>query len=205
MILNKKNIIKKNGFTLVEILFTISIFIVVFSTLTLFAKNIWTYSTFISGGLENVDTSRNALKMMASEIRTASQADTGAYTISQATNTSFSFYSDINGDGLKEKVRYFLENGSIKKGVIKPTGLILSYVQSNEILTTVASYITNSSIFYYFDENYDGTTEPLSSPINVSSIRLVKIIITMDKDVNRPPAPMTMTTQVSIRNLKDNL
>jgi prepilin-type N-terminal cleavage/methylation domain-containing protein len=201
-----KNILRKNnsGFTLVEILFTISIFVVVFSTLTLFAKNIWTYSAFISGGLENVDASRNALKTMTTEIRTASQAENGSYLVSQATSSSFSFYSDINMDGLKEKVRYFLDNGSIKKGVIKPTGTPYSY-NSTETITTMASYITSSSIFYYYDENYDGTTAPLSFPINIPNIRLVKIVVTMDKDINRSPAPATMTTQVSIRNLKDNL
>jgi len=193
------------GFTLVEIIFTVSIFVVVFSTLTLFSKNIWTYSTFISNGLDNVDTSRNALKIMVAEIRTASQADTGAYVINQANDTAFSFYSDINNDGLKEKIRYFLSNGSIKKGAIIPTGSPLSYNPSNEIITTIASYITSSSIFAYYDKNYDGTSQPLSSPVDIAEIRLVKITITMDKDINKPPVPVTMTTQVSIRNLKDNL
>jgi type II secretory pathway pseudopilin PulG len=203
MNINKKN--KMDGFTLVEVLFTISIFIVVFSTLALFARNIWTYSTFISGGLDNVDTSRNALKIMVSEIRTAEQAETGAHMIEQATGSIFSFYSDINGDGLKEKVKYFLENGSIKKSVIQPSGSPVSYNIANETISTMASHITNTSIFNYYDENYDGTSQPLAFPINIPDIRLVKITITMDKDANRPPSPMTLTSQVSVRNLKDNL
>lgn len=203
--MNKDRENKNSGFTLVEIIFTISIFVVVFFTLTLFSKNIWTFSTFISNGLDNIDTSRNALKMMVAEIRTASQADTGAYIISEASDTTFSFYSDINNDGLKEKVRYFLDNELIKKGVITPMGSPLSYNSANEIITTVASYIINSSIFSYYDKDYDGTSESLSLPVDIAEVRLLKITITMDKDVNKSPAPVTITTQVSIRNLKDNL
>jgi len=36
-------------------------------------------------------------------------------------------------------------------------------------------------------------------------VRLVRITIKIDEDPNRPPAALTSTTQVSIRNLKDNL
>jgi len=36
-------------------------------------------------------------------------------------------------------------------------------------------------------------------------VRLVKITIVIDKDPQTPPGPMTLTTQISIRNLKDNL
>jgi type II secretory pathway pseudopilin PulG len=196
---------KNNAFTLIEILFSVSILVLVLIAATLFEKNIFGYNTFISNGLEDIDAGRAALKIMTAEIRTAGQADTGAYVINQANATTFSFYSDINSDGLKEKVRYFLENGSLKKGVIKPSGSPLSYNSSNEVITTIVPYVTNTAIFDYYDENYDGTTPPLSTPLNIPAIRLVKITVVMDKDPNRPPTPETMTTQVSIRNLKDNL
>jgi len=200
---NKKKLV--HGFTLIEILFSISILIIVLTAITLFAKNVWEYNMFISSGLEDTDAARTAFKTITAEIRTAGSADTGSYTISQANATTFSIYSDINSNGLKERVRYFLENGSLKKGVIEPTGSPLSYNPSNEIITTIIPHIINASIFNYYDENYDGTTSSLPSPINIPVIRLVKITIIIDKDPNKPPSPITMTTQVLIRNLKDNL
>jgi len=45
----------------------------------------------------------------------------------------------------------------------------------------------------------------LGSPVDVSSVRLVKMNITIDRDPNRSPTPINVTTQVVIRNLKDNL
>ena len=60
-------------------------------------------------------------------------------------------------------------------------------------------------IFDYYDTNYDGTTAPLAQPVSAIAVRLVKITLIIDKNSLRPPAPITMTTQVSMRNLKDNL
>ena len=188
-----------------ETLFGVAIFILIVVVLTLFSKNVWIYNTFISEGLDSTDAGRLVLKNMVSEIRTASTADTGAYMINQATASSFTFYSNIDNDAQKEKIRYFLNGSQLQKGVIKPTGSPLSYNPLNEKISTLMSNVTNVSIFSYYDKNYDGTTAELSSPVNISSVRLVKITLIMDKDPNRAPAPATFSTQVSIRNLKDNL
>ncbi|MFA6077194.1 MAG: prepilin-type N-terminal cleavage/methylation domain-containing protein [Candidatus Paceibacterota bacterium] len=202
---NTKNKKSMRGFTLIEILVSVAIFAVIIGVLTLFSRNVWIYNTFISSGFNNSDVGRQLLKTMVSEIRTASTADTGAYIISAATASSFTFYSDIDNDGLKEKVRYFLTGTTLQKGVIKPTGSPLTYNALNENISTLANNITSASIFDYYDKNYDGTTAPLTFPVDIPAIRLIKIIITMDQDPNRPPTPMTLSTQVSLRNLKDNL
>lgn len=196
---------KKRAFTLVETLFGVAIFTMIIGVFTLFSRNVWVYNSFVSARLSDANTSRQTLKTMMAEIRTASVAETGAYTINQAGASSFTFYSDIDGDGLKEKVRYFLTGPTLQKGVIKPTGSPLTYNSLNEKISILAENIISTSIFNYYDENYDGTTAPLSSPVNIPAIRLIKITITTDKDPNRSPTPMTFSTQVSIRNLKDNL
>ncbi len=193
------------GFTLIETLFGISIFILIVMLLTLFSRNVWIYNSIITGGLTDTDAGRQVLKTLTSEIRTASTADTGAYVINLATATAFTFYSDIDNDGLKEKIRYFLSGTSFQKGVIKPTGSPLSYNPANEKISTLVDKLANSILFEYYDRNYDGTGAALSSPINIPSIRLLKVTIVLDGDPNRSPTPMTFSTQISIRNLKDNL
>lgn len=194
----------KRGFTLVETLFGIAIFILILGALSLLSRNTWIYNAFIGGELESLNAGRATLKVMAAEIRTASDGNNGAYAISLASPTSFTFYSDIYDNGLKEKVRYFLNGTTLQKGVIIPTGSPLSYT-GTEIITTLISNITNSSIFEYYDTDYDGMTASLPLPVDVSSIRLVKITLLIDQDPNRSPTPLTFSTQVSLRNLKDNL
>lgn len=193
------------GFTLVETLFGVSIFILISLVLTLFARNIFFYNSFITLGLSGVEEGKNALKTIVAEIRTASSGSNGVYPISQATATSFIFYSDINNDGLKERVRYFLNGSLLQKGVVVPTGSPLDYNLASEVITTLVSNVTNASIFSYYNSSYAGTTSALSFPVDISVVRLVKITITTDKDPNRPPASRTFSTQVSLRNLKDNL
>lgn len=201
----KKNYFnKQKGFTLVETLLVAAILIFIVGVLTLFSRNIWFYNTFISGSLESINEGRAALKIMTAEIRTASSGNNGSYAISAASSTSFTFYSDIDDDGLKERVRYFLNGTRLQKGVLKPTGSPLGYT-GTESVTTLVSNVTNASLFNYYDENYEGTTAALSSPINVGAVRLVKITITIDKDINKDPAPATLSTQISMRNIKDNL
>lgn len=194
-----------SGFTLLEIIFGISIFVIIMGAITLFSRNVWIYNSFISAGLGDADNARRALKTMTAEIRTASAADTGSYAISLATTTAFTFYADIDSDGLKERVRYFLSGSLLQKGITKPTGSPLSYNPINEKISTVVTNITSNSVFNYYDKNFDGTTPPLGTPVNIASIRLVKITITIDRDPNRAPVPTTFSTQISIRNLKDNL
>lgn len=203
MINNKKNKLIY-GFTIVETLFGISIFILIVLAVTLFSRNVWVYNSSISSSLTNANAGREAIKKISHEIRTASPSNIGTYPISLANSSSFTFYSDIDGDGLKEKVRYFFSGNILKKGIIKPTGSPLNY-NGTEVLSTVMSNVINTSIFEYYDKNYSGTENPLSSPVDISSIRLVKITITVDEDPNRPPSAMTFSTQISMRNLKDNL
>lgn len=205
----KKNInnlkVSSSGFTLVEILFSISVFILIMLALTLLGRNIFIYNSFISTGLSDIDAGRKAIKTMTAEIRTASAANTGAYAISQATGTTFTFYSDIYDNGLKERVRYFLNGSLLQKGVTIPTGSPLAYDLATEKVTTLLSNVTNTTVFNYYDKNYDGTSTALAFPVDVSAVRLIKINITVDKDPNRPPAPTIFSTQISLRNLKDNL
>jgi len=201
----KNTIHNQKGFTLMELMIGVSIFVLIMGVLTMFSRNIWIYSSYVSTGLSDANNGRSTLKTMVSEIRTASTADTGAYIIAQATATAFTFYSDIDNDGLKERVRYFLNGTQLQKGTLKPTGSPLTYVTANEKITTLIPSVTNSTIFNYYDENYDGTTSALTTPINIPLVRLVKITINIDKDPNRAPVTTTFSTQVSIRNLKDNL
>jgi prepilin-type N-terminal cleavage/methylation domain-containing protein len=203
-----RNIFKQNkGFTLIEIIVTIGIFSVIMGAVSLFSRDIFYYNNIFSGGLTSYDEAKKILQPVASEIRSASSSSLGGYSIEMADDNNFIFFTDIDGDGLKERVRYFLDNNTFKKGIIIPSGSPLQYLSINETITDVVNDIINDTIpiFTYYDTSYNGSSDPLSTPISISNIRLVKITLIIDADPNRPPAPMTVTTEVNIRNLKDNL
>lgn len=196
---------KKRGFSLVEILITLGIFSLIILALINFQINVFSQNTLISNSLNADSEMRSALKKIVAELRGAAQSDIGTYQIAAATKNSLTFFSDVDGDGHREQIRYFLNGSSLARGLIKPTGNPLAYVAGSETLTTLVHFIANPNqdIFAYYDQNYAGTsTLPLSEPINIPLLRLIKITLTVEADPLRPPAPLTLGSQVSIRSLK---
>ncbi len=204
------NSIKKNkfGFTVVEMLIAIFIITVVGIAVVNFQLDIFSLNKISNNNLIAQEDARKALKSMTAEIRSISQPITGSYAIAETATSSFTFYSNIDTDVSIEKIRYFLSGTTLKKGTIKPTGNPpLTYSPANETFKEVVHNIANatSSIFSYYNENYDGTSPSLPQPVDASLVRLVKINIIIDDNLLKSPSALNMTTQVSIRNLKNNL
>lgn len=196
----------ESGFTLIEAVIGAAVFFMVAVALYFLLADIIDFNRVISGNLWTQDQMRRVLRDFSSEARSTSPSDLGAYPIAEASDFSFIFYSNIDGDPLKEQIRYFLEGDVFKKGVIKPSGSPLVYDPANEEITVLVNNIVNDSvpIFNYYDSDYDGTTPPLSSPVDLPAIRLVKITV-IAENARKNSEPVVLTTQVSMRNLKDNL
>ena len=206
MKINHKKINYQAGFSLIEMIIVIFILTVIGLALVTFQINIFSLNKITGDNLTAEGEARQTLKTITAEIRTMSPSGMGAYAIAQLSTSSITFYSNIDNDSLIEKVRYFTVGSTLKKGVIKPSGNPLNYngtESTKELVHNIANATT--SIFSYYNANYDGTSAPLSAPVNPISVRLIKVNIIIDKDPLKSPPPLFMTTQVSIRNLKDNL
>ncbi|HEY5588595.1 MAG TPA: prepilin-type N-terminal cleavage/methylation domain-containing protein [Candidatus Paceibacterota bacterium] len=203
-----KIFIKKNrAFTLLEIIITMTIFSLIMGVVGYFARDIFKNENIFSNGLSTYDEARKVLQPISSEIRSASPSSLGAYPLEVIGDTNFIFFADINNDGLKERIRYYLSGSTLMKGVITPSGNPLQYLSGNEKITEIVHNVANGStpLFAYYDFNYNGNSLPLTQPVSIINVRLIKITLIIDADPNRPPAPVTVSTQISIRNLKDNL
>lgn len=198
---------KKSGFTLVETLVTVFVFSLIVAAMATFQTDVFQLNRYIQTGLNNQSEAKKLIKPFVNEVRSATPSNLGSYPLETVEPDEFSFYTDIDGDGLKEKVRYFLDGTDFQKGVISPDPVNFSYDPADEEIVKVIRDILPQQIFYYYDSNYDGTDEsdPLSEPVTPSDVRLVRVVLVIDSDPNEEPGPIEITTQVSIRNLKDNL
>ena len=201
---------KSIGFSMIELIIGISLLLMIGVAIWTFQKDIFSLNSTISDSVVAQDDVRRIFKTITSEIRSASASSIGGYSIDSATSTSFIFYSDINDNGIKERIRYFLDGNTLKKGIVEPSGNPIIYNLANEKISEIVHNIRNidnntAPIFSYYDTNYDGSTPPLADPVNILAIRLVKITVIVDQDTSKLPSAVTFTTQVSIRNLKDNL
>lgn len=196
------------AFTLVELVTTIAIFIVIMIAVSSFQYNVISYNRSSAVALTNATEAQAILKVIARELREASPSSNGAYPIDSAATSTLKFYTDIDGDGLKEQIRYFIATSTVSRGIIKPTGSPSVYNSASETLKILVTGVKNSSstpLFEYFPSTYTGTSTAMTYPLTITNIRLVRVNVTIDSDPNKAPLYRTFSTQVVLRNLKDNL
>ncbi len=201
---------KNTGLTLVEIIVTVGVFSIIAVAVTKFMRDTFYFQSIFTGGLTASDNARGILQPLSNEVRSMSPSSLGGYPIEQAVDNTFIFYADLDDDGYKERVRYQLSGTSLIKGVTKISNVgtaQVTYNTATETTTTVVRNIRNGSVpvFQYYDSSYDGTTGALVQPVSVTAIRLVKITFYIDVDTGRSPTQTVVTTQISLRNVKDNL
>lgn len=199
---------RSRGITLVEMVVAMSIFSVVGVIVAMFGRDIFSFNSFIQSDLNAQFEGRRAVVRMISEMREMSQSSLGAYPIATAGTSTLVFFSDIDADSVKEQVRYYIQGQQIIRGVIEPVGNPPVYNVGSMLTRTVISDIgngTSTPLFQYYDTGYAGTTTPLATPVDISSIRLIQINALVDSVSSRGNSQLMITSQVTPRNLKDNL
>ncbi len=202
----KKNFTK--GFSTTELLISLGIIALIFGGIANLQRDAFTLNFSLQGSLNAQLDARRLMKVMIAELRKTMPSATGSYPIESPSTTSVIFYSDVDSNGSVDRVRYFLSGSTIRKGVVAPSGSPLSYNLANEVVTTLINNVVSSStlpVFQYYPATYSGTSLPLPSPVDVPSIRLIKITVIIDNDPNKSPTQIIVTSSVSLRNLKDNL
>lgn len=208
MFLGKSYTKSNQGMTLTEILVTVSIIVIVMAAVGTFQYNVLNYNNSTQTRLTNIQDANNLLKTMARELRASASSANGSFAILTAATSSLTFFADIDNDGLTDQLRYYLATTTLYRGVTKPTGSPAVYNSAQESKKIVATGLVNSSttpIFEYFPATYTGTSTPMAYPLVLTSIRLVRVNLTIDSDPNKPPPAKIFSTQATLRNLKDNL
>lgn len=194
------------GFSLVEVIIATAIFTLFIGVVVQIFLTSNRSSLIIFDQLEAQGEARRALQDFTSAVRSATYSSVGGYPIESATTTQLIFFSNIDSDTLRERIRYFLVTTTLKRGVTKPSGVPMSYPAANEIITDAVHFIVNTStpIFSYYGQNYAGTSTPMKLPVDVSQIRMVGVKLVIDKSPSSSPAVLNVETQAEIRNLKNN-
>jgi len=197
-----------SGFTIIEVLVSVFVMSIIYVVATNFVINGLNIEKYVSQQNEAIVQSRKALVQMSGELREMVAADNGAYPIELAGDQEIIFYSDVDNDSNTERVRYFLDNTNLKRGITKPSGDPLTYNTNNEIITIFSEYIQNdnSPVFLYYNANYpqDTVGKPLSYPINKTAVRLIKISVLTNVDPSHLPDTRELHTAIELRNLKEN-
>ncbi len=195
------------GFTLFEVVLAMAIATSIIFVIAAFRRNLDQLQNFTSQKLQSRQDIDQTIQIMTAEIRSAGPSSAGAYPIETATSTSFIFYSDIDKDGLFERVRYSLGTSTIVKGVVHPSGNPLTYATSTEVVTTVVDNVVTTSspaLFAYYDLNYTGSQAPMTFPITVSQVRIVQFSFSANVNTSSSYSSEFFSQLVDIRNVRSN-
>jgi prepilin-type N-terminal cleavage/methylation domain-containing protein len=202
---------KKTGFTLIEAMIALAIFIFALGAVSGFLIYSYRAQKFSLAQALVTESARQGVKQLTKELREAIQSDSGQYLLESAQDFEVIFYSDIDQDDQVERIRYFLENEQLKKGVINPSGQPIDY-SGPEQVKTISSYLKNTSstpLFYFYDQTYAGqeTDLPLDSPVPgdiLDEISLVGIKMAIDVNPGRAPEILNIESKIQLRNTKQN-
>lgn len=198
-----------SGVTLIELLIAIAVIGIVMQGFTLLFIRTWNTNRFIlEMGLASAMAQRANNKLII-DLRGIQQSDHGAFPIVEATSSSLTIYSDIEDDGVVERVRYYLDQASdqLRVGITNPTTTQpVTYPTGDQETRVLARYVVNSTtepVFYYYNDDYPGdtTNNPLTLPTSLANIQLVKIRLLINIDPNRAPNNISTESFVDLRNL----
>ncbi len=206
-----KRVYKNNsdyrGMTLLEVAVVMGISLIVGLGATSFIILTFRNQRVLDDQLYGQKDARRVVSEIVNTIRTAEASSIGSYPIAEATTSSLIVYANIDGDSMRERIHYWLSGTDLKRGILKPSGNPLNY-SGQEQVTTLASYVRNASrgtpTFQYFTESYTGSEAAMSDPVSITNIRMVKIIIEIEKDQTKSPVPLRVESLTHIRNLKTN-
>ncbi|MDP3882573.1 MAG: prepilin-type N-terminal cleavage/methylation domain-containing protein [Candidatus Staskawiczbacteria bacterium] len=198
----------QKGFTLIEAVVVTAIVAVLMMAVSSMLVKVFSGSKQQYLALDNIDNARIASSRFVNEIRSAVPGVDGSSAISTADSDEIIFHTPDRGDNtLIDRVRYFIQDNVLYKGVIKPTGSPLAYTSSESISAVQPNLTMNGAdLFYYYDGNYSGDTQALSQPVNINDIRFVKInLIVLKQTEQGSDSVFYLSTGAATRSLKDNL
>lgn len=198
------------GLTLIELLLAIVVVSIVMQGFTYLFVRTWSTNKYIlEMGLASAMAQR-ANNKITIDLRGIQQSDHGAFPIAEASSMSLTIYSDIEDDGVVERVHYYLDGASdeLRVGITNPDTSTqpATYPSGDQETRVLARYVVNASndpIFYYYNDDYPGdtTNNPLTLPTSLANIQLIRIKLYINIQPITAPNNVYIESFVDLRNL----
>lgn len=191
---------RSRGLSLIETLVWISMFTAAMFAIVSSVISFYRTSNYAIQEATAITSAQRGLDLMVRQIREASYASNGAYPVISIATSSFAFYAEIDGDSGIERVRYYLDNRTLVRGVVQPAGDPIQYATA-EATSSISESVRNNDegvmLFTYADKN--GAV--MSDFTRIGDVRFVTLNISVDIDPNRTPTTTKMRSSAAIRNL----
>ena len=151
---------KQKAFTLVETIVVIGLFTILALGLNTLFIHIFKTSQNNLSTMDNIDHVDSIVMTFNQEIRSATIGTDGSFPFNQANDTSLIFFSNYRqASNTVAEIHYYLANNIL-------------YKNGTALLENVPN---DNPLFSYYDQNYTGSSTPLTQPIDVSQIKYVTL------------------------------
>lgn len=189
----------EHGYSLLELIVVIVItgaIAVPLSTFAIKGLSSYTYLEAQSNTSIELNTLSNRI---AKVIRGANIVDTAQ----PNTLTVYGYFSPQ--DTTIKKIRYFIQGTNLNIGVTPPSGTAPNYIYdpASEVITTTRIDLAmgGKPLFTY----YDDAGNQLSGAFLTGQVKNVGIFVSANPKAKQVPVPISLSTRVTLRNLKTNL
>jgi prepilin-type N-terminal cleavage/methylation domain-containing protein len=195
--MDNRFLVKNRGFTLVELLIAISIFIAVSLIGADYVINSFKTINQDFQQSEGIKTLRRSMEIMINEIRGANSSERGDYALAKINPSEIIFYNDVSGDDKRESVRYYLSDNDLIREIIFADAQ--NEYNALPVISVLAHNISSEDIFTYYDQN--GQLTSLINNVSLVKINLSLLTVDSRSGLNRT---LSLESSVSLRNLKIN-
>ena len=197
----------QEGFTLIELLVAIFGFGLIIWGLIGLLSNILVTGNQQSTLTSDADYGRKLVAQIVSEFRNAQVGANGAYNLDTAGDQQLIFYSNSDQDPAVERIRYYVQNGQLWKGVTEYNGATYNTSTEKSIIVQKDLANGNNPLFYYYDGSFVASSSQasLTQPVNVTAVKFIKVVLQILNKVSVSGTTYSIIGGGAIRNLKTNL
>ncbi len=189
------------GMTLIETVVWISITLSAMLAITTSVQYFYRTNSYAVEQAAAITSAQRGIDSMVKTIREAAYASDGAYPIISLATSSISFYADIDDDPFIERLRFFIQNGILYRGLIDPSGDPPVYTNP-ETISQISDHVRNveqaTDIFKYYDLNGNLMT----NLADITELRFVETTVIVNINPNRMPNQFTLRSTAALRNLR---
>ena len=191
------------GFTLIETVVAVSIFSLILGS---FVGSISFFYRSNTHALEQafaVNSARKGIEQMMKDIRKAAYSDEGSYPVIAIADETFSFYSDTDTDDYVEKVRYFLDDTNLKRGIVNSSGSPLSYDDDDEVIATISDNVRNSAQSVALFTYYNASGTPVTNIASTTDVVFVSADIIVNVNPLNTVSDFRLRSSATMRNIRE--
>ncbi len=198
---------REQGYSLAEVVMAVGVFVIFLVFASYILVDALRSNRAIFEHLSTQADARRIIGQITDYIRRAEQSNIGSFAINSAGENELIIYTDTDEDGDTERLRIWIEDEQLKKGVIDPVGEPEQYPIENEVIEVMAKDIINAKLgtplFQYYGLDYAGEGDPLPQPVTTSAVNLVEARLDFKRDPSISDRPLQVKTSAQIRYLKE--